>query len=105
MAGRSVNNKPKSVFSDTDVTRHLADLHNRYVIAPADKASNNVDVVCKTYYFECLQRELDLDDSTSNTSYKRITYSKNEILRNHLSVLSSFAIDIVGKYTDLPLLY
>ena len=29
MAGRSINNKPKSVFSDTDVTEHLADLHNR----------------------------------------------------------------------------
>ena len=55
MAGRSVNNKPKSVFSDTDVTEHLADLHNRYVIVPTDKASNNVVFVCKIYYFECLQ--------------------------------------------------
>ena len=58
MLTRSINNKPKSVFSDTDVTEHLADLHNRYVIVPADKASNNVVFVCKTYYFECLQREL-----------------------------------------------
>ena len=47
MAGRSINNKPKSVFSDTDVTEHLADLHNRYVIVPADKASNNVVFVGK----------------------------------------------------------
>ena len=62
MAGRSINNKPKSVFSETDVTEHLADLHNRYVIVTADKASNNVVFVGKTYYLECLQRELDLDD-------------------------------------------
>ena len=105
MAGRSINNKPKSVFSDTDVTEHLADLHNRYVIVPADKASNNVVFVCKTYYFECLQRELDLDDSISKSTYQRTAFSKDEILANHHSVLSSFAIDNFGKDTDLPLLY
>ena len=106
MAGRSINNKPKSVFSDTDVTEHLADLHNRYVIVPADKASNNVVFVCKTYYFECLQRELDLDDSISKSTYQRTAFTKDEIyLANHRSVLSSFAIDTVGKDTDLPLLY
>ena len=46
MAGRFINNKPKSVFSDTDVTKHLADLHNRYDIVPADKASSNVVFFC-----------------------------------------------------------
>ena len=75
--------------------------NNRYVIVPANKASNNVVFVCKTQYFECLQRELDLDDST----YQRTAFSKDEILANHRSVLSSFAIDTVGKDTDLPLLY
>ena len=90
---------------DTDVTEHLDDLHNRYVIVPADKASNNVVFVCKTYYFECLQRELGLDDSISKSTYQRTAISKDEILANHRSVLSSFAIDTVGKDTDLPLLY
>ena len=105
MAGRSINNKPKSVFSGTDVTEHLADLHNRYVIVPADKSSNNVVFVCKTNYFECLQRELDIDDSISKSTYQRTAFSKDEILANHRSVLSFFAIDTVGKDTDLPLLY
>ena len=100
MAGRFINNKPKSVFSDTDITKHLADLHNRYVIFPADKASNNVVFVCNIYYFECLQRELDLDDSISKSTYQRTAFSKDEILANHSSVLSSFAIDTVGKDAD-----
>ena len=108
MAGRSINNKPKSVLSDTDVTEHLADLHkyNRYIIVPADKSSNNVVFVCKTYYFECLQRELDLDDSISkSTFYQQTAFSKDEILASHRSFLSSFGIDTVGKDTGLPLLY
>ena len=77
----------------------------RYGIVPADKASNNDVFVCKTYYFECRQKELDLDDSTSKTTYQRTAFSKDEILANHRSVFSSFAIDTVGKYTDLSLLY
>ena len=95
------------VLSFLQLIEHLADLHNRYVIVPADKASNNVVFVCKTYYFECLQRELDLDDSISisKSTYQRTAFSKDEILANHRSVLSSFAIDTVGKDTDLPLLY
>ena len=110
MLTRSINNKPKSVFSDTDVTEHLADLHNRYVIVPADKASNNVVFVCKTYYFECLQRELDLDDSTFKSTYQWTTFSKNEISENHRSVLSSFAkiltyLSCIGSqnYTRIPI--
>ena len=83
-------------------TFYIMLLYNRYVIVPADKASNNVVFVCKTYYFECIQRELDLDDSISisKSTYQRTAFSKDEILANHRSVLSSFAIDTVGKDTD-----
>ena len=105
MACRSVNDKPKSVFNDIDVNNNLADLHKHYVIVPADKASNNVVFVCKTYYFSCLKKELDLDVSIANSTYQRTNFSKDEILANHCSVLSSFNIDTVGKDPDLPLLY
>jgi hypothetical protein len=36
----------------------LSSLHDKYVIVPADKASNNIVFVCKSYYFECLIKEL-----------------------------------------------
>ena len=45
MVSRSVNTKPFSI-----VSRHLTDLHDRFVIVPADKASDNVVFICKTYY-------------------------------------------------------
>ena len=69
MVSRSVNTKPDSIFDDKIVSRQLADLHDRFVIVPADKASNNVVFICKTYYYSCLQKELidnnDVDSSTS----------------------------------------
>jgi hypothetical protein len=48
-----VNSRPKSVFKDQESVKCLSSLHDKYVIVPADKASNNIVFVCKSYYFEC----------------------------------------------------
>ena len=51
---KCVNSRPKSVFKDQEAVKCLSSLHDKYVIVPADKASNNIVFVCKSYYFECL---------------------------------------------------
>ena len=43
-------------------------------------------------YIDCLRLELGLDSSLGNLSYTATTLSKNEIIDNHMSVLSSFGI-------------
>ena len=53
-----VNSRPKSVFKDQEAVKCLSSLRDIYVIVPADKASNNIVFVCKSYYFECLIKEL-----------------------------------------------
>jgi hypothetical protein len=40
-----------SVFKDQEAVKCLSSLHAKYVIVPADKASNNIVFVCKSYYF------------------------------------------------------
>ena len=40
----------KSVFEDKEIAAKLADIHDKYVVVPADKASNNVIFDCKRYY-------------------------------------------------------
>ena len=79
MACRYVYNKPHSVFNDHQVISNLADLHDHYVIVPADKAPNNVVFVFKTYYLSCLKKELDLDNSTCSNTYQHTSFTKNEI--------------------------
>ena len=105
MACRHVNNKPKSVFNDHQVISNLADLHDHCVIVPADKAPNNVVIVCKTYYLSCLKKELDLDNSTSSNTYQHTSFTKNKILANHRSVLSSLNVNTIDKDMNLPLLH
>ena len=38
------------VLQDADVEACLSDLHNKYVFVPADKAPNNITIICKRYY-------------------------------------------------------
>ena len=42
-----VNSRPKSVFKDQEAVNCLSSLHEKYVIVPADKVSNNIVLVCK----------------------------------------------------------
>ena len=47
------------VLQNADVKAYLSDLHSKYVFVPADKAPNNIIIMCKRYYIETLIKELD----------------------------------------------
>ena len=47
---RTMSRGHESVFDDPDVAAELAEIHERFVVVPADKASNNIMFVCKTHY-------------------------------------------------------
>ena len=105
MVNWSVNTKPHSNFDDEIVYCQLADLHGRFIIVPADKASNNVVFICKTYHYSCLQKELIDDNDVDSSTYQRTNFTKGEILVNHRSVLTSFGANTEDENVDLPSLY
>ena len=47
------------VLQNADVKACLSDLHNKYVFVPADKAPNNIIIICKRYYIETLIKNWD----------------------------------------------
>ena len=60
------------VLQNVDMKACLSDLHNKYVFVPADKALNNIIIICKRYYIETLIKELGLDNcptQTGNSTY------------------------------------
>ena len=93
------------IFKDQNVAKHLSLLHDKYVIVPADKAPNNIAVVCKSHYNDCLIRELGINYSLWNLKHTPTTITKEEILDNHRSVICSFGISIKDEELDLPSLY
>ena len=61
---------PKCKFLDQpDVKDTLHKLQTNYVLVPADKAANNVIIVCKKYYIDTLVKELGINMSTSVTQH------------------------------------
>ena len=86
----SMSTKAPSVFKDPAVLRDLFAIHEKFVVVPADKASNNIVFVCKKHYLDCLIKELGINDTSGNPTYTHTTLSKEEILVNHRSIQSSF---------------
>ena len=85
--------------------KDLSALHDKYVVTPADKASNNVVFICKEHYIQKLLEELGIENSAGNLTYTPTTLSKEEILDNHKTVLLSFDINTKEEEADLPSLY
>ena len=74
--------KPKSSFRH--LKKGILEFHRKYVLVPADKAANNVVVVCRLHYVNTLKQELDgtktyleTDDSSSLTNEKDHHYFLN----------------------------
>jgi hypothetical protein len=88
---------------------HLSEtlmLNDIQITSAADKASINIVFVCKSYYFECIIKELGLNNNTSsNTTYKPTSFDKDEILANHISFMTSLNIPSDKVSEDLPYLY
>ena len=82
----------ESVFDDPDVAAELAEIHEKFVVVPADKASNNIVFDCKTHYINCLMEEVGMSIITGNPTYNLTAMSKDEILQNHHSVMLTFGI-------------
>ena len=50
----------QKVLDDKSVRHYLQNFHDKFVITPTDKANNNFSIVCKTFYIECLLKELSI---------------------------------------------
>ena len=88
-----------------EVRQYINYLHDRFVIVPVDKASNNFDIVCKSFYLDVIKNELGISDDGNiigNTVYKPIYQKVNDIYTFHEEKLSSTfgmkLLDIIITY-------
>ena len=96
------------VLQNADVKACLSELHNKYVFVPADKAPNNIIIICKRYYIETLIKELELDNSsttTGNSTYTPCQMSSEDIVNTHDTFMKSFSIEMSDDDKRLPYLY
>ena len=94
------------VLYQPDVKDTLHKLHANYVLVPADKAANNVIVVCKKYYIDTLVKELGINNINSNNpTYIPIDDSFETIIKSHNQFITSVGLEMSEEDQNLPYLY
>ena len=96
------------VLQNADVKACVFDLHSKYVFVAADKAPNNVIIICKRYYIETLIKKLGLDNCstpTGNSTYTSCPVFSKDIVNTHDTFTKSLGIELSDDDKKLPYLY
>ena len=91
--------KPKSSFRH--LKQGIQEFHGKYVLVPADKAANNVVVVCRLHYVNTLKQELD-----GTRAYLETDTDEMSVVNAHLNDLPvKFSVCVNEGQDKLPTMY
>ena len=91
--------KPKSSFRH--LKQGIQEFHRKYVLVPADKAANNVVVVCRLHYVNTLKQELDGTRASLETDTDEVS-----VVSAHLNDLPvKFSVCVNEGQDKLPTMY
>ena len=94
------------ILDQPDVKDTLHKLHANYVLVPADKAANNVIIVCKKYYINTLVKDLGINNvNINNPTYIPTDDSFETIVKSHNQFITSVGLEISEDDQNLPYLY
>jgi hypothetical protein len=88
-----------------EVRAFLKKLHRDFVLVPADKSDNNVIIVCKQYFIQCLFKELLPLSLDKPQTYELQEDTVAEVSARLKTVLKSAGIDVPDDDDDLPFMY
>jgi hypothetical protein len=75
-----MNTRSSSIFKDSNVAKYLSlSSMTNMLLTP-----NNIVLVCKSHYVDCLIKEFDIDKSLGNLTYTPTTLTKEKILEKHV---------------------
>ena len=93
-------NRRQHVLKPGKHLRYLRELQSKYVLVPADKAANNVVVVCKKYYLQVVLKEL-----TTTCTYDREARGCMHVVNDHLKFMAINRIEVEPDFRHLPSFY
>ena len=95
-----------NVLDQPGVKDTLHKLHANYVLVLADKAANNVTIVCKKYNIDTLVKELRINNvSINNPTYIPIDGSLETIVKSHNQFITLLGLEMPEEDKNLPYLY
>ena len=92
---------PKPTSSFRHLKQGIQEFHRKYVLVPADKAANNVVVVCRLHYIYTLKQELN-----GTKAYEKTSVDEKYEVYSHLNEIpNKFAVDVEDRQDRLPTMY
>ena len=99
----------KSILVDLEVKEYLKNFHDKYIVAPADKAAGNFVIICKKLYVTIMMNELGIDANyiaVGNMTYAPYARTGEEIIDEHIKFsLDHFDITVKEKDKVIPKLF
>ena len=80
--------------------RSLEELYSKYVLVPADKAAQNVIVVCKKYYLQVVLKEIE-----TTATYESVMVESQSIVDEHIKYFNNDHINVPSQCKCLPQFY
>ena len=79
----------------------IEEFHRKYVLVPADKAANNVVVVCRLHDINTLKQEIN-----GTKAYEETSKDKESVVYTHLNEIpNKIAVDVKERQGRLPTMY
>ena len=92
------------VLQNADVKACLSDLHKKCVFVPADKAPNNIIIICKRHHIETLGLDK-CSTPTGDSTWTSCQMSFEDIVNTHDAFIKSLGIELSDDNKRLPYLY
>ena len=96
--------KTSKILNDNDVKAYLSEFHQKFVVVPVDKASNNFSFICKKFYVSKILNEIGIIGVT-NPTYKLSNKTKEEIIFENFCFSKKFGLSPDEKDKSLPIMY
>ena len=93
---------------DKHTASYFKELHDKYLLVPADKAVNNIIFVFKRFYIKILMLDelgIHSDISNKTITYEEQQYSPDAVTENHAQSMTKFNIKLTEKELKLPQIY
>ena len=104
LKSKRVPSTTKPALEDEEVQSALSDVHNKFVIVPIDKASNNVAIICKRFYIQKLLNEVGVPGNSSPT-YKMSDLDPSTVIDNNDILCDKYGITLDERLKTLPFMY
>ena len=96
----SINRRSQHVLRPGKHLEYLQELQRKYVLVPADKAADNVVIVCKRYYLQVVLKEL-----TTTCTYHHKAKDCMHVVNEHMKFIMINKIEIEPDLQHLPSFY